>query len=217
MKQISRLQFITQDVNGLSHLQQIEHALAGGCNWVQLRMKDKSTDEILEVANQARILTSKANAKLIINDSPEICKAVNADGVHLGKKDCSPSEAYQLLGKNFIIGATANKYKEVLQLNRQPVDYFGIGPYKFTTTKKNLSPVLGIEGYQQIVEQCKLANISKPMVAIGSVTAEDIPMLIATGMYGVAVSSAISKSTHPQAATQQILLKLNHQPIVEEK
>lgn len=211
MKQIAKLQFITQDVEGFSHLQQIEEAIKGGCQWVQLRVKDRTYEEILEIACIAREITRKANIALIINDSPEIAKAVNANGVHLGKNDCSPTAARTMLGPDFIIGATANTFDDIQDRIRQPIDYLGVGPYKFTSTKKNLSPVLGIEGYQKLVEQCRAANIKIPMVAIGSVHLEDVEILIQAGMYGVAVSSAISKDQNPAESTKQLLNEIKNQ------
>ena len=206
-KKISNIQFITQDVNGLSHLQQIELALKGGCSWVQLRLKDKAPSEVLEIATQARKLTSEFGAVLIINDFYEVAKLVKADGIHLGKNDANPTEVRSYLGDQFIIGATANTFEDIQNLVQQPIDYLGVGPFKFTTTKKNLSPILGLNGYQQIVTQCKDANTEVPMVAIGSVVAADIPALLNTGMFGIAVSSAISKSGNPTEATK-LLLKI---------
>lgn len=205
IKNISRLQFITQDYNDLSHLNQIKEALAGGCNWVQLRIKEKSFEEVLETAKTARSLTAKHNAILIINDNVKIAKIVNANGVHLGKNDMSPFEARKILGEQFIIGATANTTDDIETLCKMPIDYLGVGPFKFTTTKKNLSPVIGIEGYENIVNWCISKRISIPMVAIGSVCSNDVQTLISKGMYGVAVSSAIAKSKCPLEACNQLI------------
>ncbi len=208
-KYISRLQFVTQTIDGFSHIEQIQKALDGGCDWVQLRIKDASREEIIKIAIEARKLTRNAGAVLIINDSPEVAKAVDADGVHLGKNDCSPMEALKFLGDKFIIGATANTMDDIEQAIDQSVDYFGIGPFKFTTTKKNLSPVLGLDGYKNIVQQCLERGIDKPMVAIGSVSLDDVSSFFKIGMYGVAVSSAISKSKNPSLATEKLLQAVN--------
>ncbi len=204
-KNISKLQLITQELEDRSHLQQIEMALEGGCQWVQLRIKDKGADEVLELAAKARAITEKFGATLVINDFPEIAKAVKADGVHLGKNDAAPKDVRQFLGEDYIIGATANTFYDIQNLVAQPIDYLGVGPYKFTNTKKNLSPILGLEGYKTIVAQCRAAKIEIPMVAIGSVGVSDVQDLLKLGMFGVAVSSAISKSQEPANSTRQLL------------
>lgn len=204
-KQIAHLQFITQGETTQMHIGQVEKAIEGGCRWVQLRMKDFGDATILETAKKVRKITRDAGAKLIINDHVNIAKAVQADGVHLGKNDLAPPEARAILGDNYIIGATANTFEDIERLSKQLVDYIGVGPFRFTETKKNLSPVIGLEGYAKLVKQCHEARINIPMVAIGSVGNSDIENLLKTGMYGVAVSSAIAKASNPVDATRELI------------
>jgi thiamine-phosphate pyrophosphorylase len=207
-KQIAHLQFITQGNIAQMHINQIEKALEGGCRWVQLRMKDFEEETILETAEKVRKITRNAGAKLIINDRVNVAKAVKADGVHLGKNDLSPLKARAILGNRFIIGATANTFGDIEKLSKQPVDYLGVGPFRFTDTKKNLSPVIGLEGYAKLVKQCREAKINIPMVAIGSVGSADVKDLLDTGMFGVAVSSAIAKAENSVEATRKVIKKI---------
>jgi thiamine-phosphate pyrophosphorylase len=119
---------------------------------------------------------------------------VNATGVHLGKTDMPPAEARRILGDGFIIGGTANTFEDIRRLTDEGVDYIGLGPFRFTATKKNLSPILGLEGYKDILSRCRAAGIALPVLAIGGITVDDIPALMQTGVSGIAVSSAIRQA-----------------------
>lgn len=193
---ISRFQYITQEIEGESHNQLAEVACAGGVDWVQLRIKDKSYNECLEIALKTEAICRKYHATFIINDHVKLAKSIRADGVHLGKSDMSPKEARDILGNDFIIGGTANTFEDIEKLAAAQVDYIGLGPFCFTATKQNLSPVLGIEGYELVIKKCMDAGITIPIIAIGGIKVEDVKTLMNTGIYGIAVSSAINLSEH---------------------
>ena len=139
----------------------------------------------------------KYGATFIIDDHVELVKQIEADGVHLGKNDMPIPEARKLLGRNYIIGGTANSFEDVQKHYENGADYIGCGPFRFTTTKKNLSPVLGLEGYQRIVSQMKEAGINLPLVAIGGITRDDLPFLMQTGITGIALSGSILRAESP--------------------
>lgn len=189
---IDRLQYISQQGGYDSHLPAIEKALKAGCRWIQLRIKDQQPAYILEQAKAAKLLCDTFEAKLVINDHPEIARKVGAYGLHLGLLDMPIQEARQIVGSDMIIGGTANTFEHVLQRVEEGADYVGLGPYRFTTTKKNLSPILGISGFETILDQLKDSGIYLPLIAIGGITAEDVPEIIAAGIYGVALSGAIT-------------------------
>ena len=191
------LQFITHYTERYTYLDSVRIALEGGCRWIQLRMKEASPEEILPIALEALALCRKYNATFIIDDHVEIAKQIKADGVHLGKLDMSITEARKILGKDFIIGGTANTFEDVQMLYKVGADYIGCGPFRYTTTKKNLSPVLGLEGYCHIISQMKKTNIHLPIVAIGGITQKDIPALMETGITGIALSGSILRAEHP--------------------
>lgn len=200
------LQFIT-DGPAEAIPDQVWGALRGGVRWVQLRMKEATPAEVTAMGRRLIGPCRVAGATLIINDHPEVAKAVGADGVHLGKTDMAPSEARKLLGPRAIIGATANSLSDVERLMAEPVNYLGIGPYRFTGTKKNLAPLLGVEGYREIIGMMKARNGGEafPHVAIGGITAADIAGLAEAGVSGFAVSGAIAHAADPAGAAREIL------------
>ena len=204
------VQFISHYTEKYSYLDSIQLALEGGCRWIQLRMKDASDQELLETAKQAFDLCQKYGATFIIDDNVLAAKQVGAHGVHLGKNDMPPQEARNLIGEKYIIGGTANTIDDIKNLVAQGVDYIGLGPFRHTDTKKNLSPILGLDGYKNILSQCNEAGITTPIVAIGGIEPEDIPALMKTGISGIALSGTILRADHPAEATQNIITTLNN-------
>src|ERR1700758_5408380 len=110
---ILKLQYITQDVEGKSHMQLAEEACIAGVGWIQLRLKNKAEEEVKKIAIATQDVCIKNNARLIINDNVSLVKEIGADGVHLGKEDMNPVEARKILGNNFIIGGTANTFEDI--------------------------------------------------------------------------------------------------------
>lgn len=194
---IDKLHYISQADNAGDHLPAIEKALRAGCKWIQLRVKDQPSAAILKQAVSAKALCDAFDAKLIINDHAEVAAEVAAYGLHLGLTDMPIPEARSLAGPKLIIGGTANTIEHILQRIDEGADYVGLGPFRFTTTKKNLSPILGIEGFQKIVEQLRRRQIDIPVIAIGGLTIDDVPLLMKAGLYGIAVSGAITNAADP--------------------
>jgi thiamine-phosphate pyrophosphorylase len=196
--EIARLHYITQDIPGRSHASLARQACEGGACWVQLRIKNKTVAAWKKEALETQEICQQYKAVFIINDNVELAAELGADGVHLGKTDTAPEAARQMLGPLAIIGATANSWNDVQQILTGPADYIGLGPFRFTATKENLSPVLGIEGYDFILQKTGALRI--PVIAIGGILTEDLPALFKTGIHGIAVASAISLSPDPAAA-----------------
>lgn len=194
-------------------------ALEGGCKWVQLRVKspDLITDEakaefmasLKAMALEAQRMCREHGATFIIDDNVALVKEIGADGVHLGKKDMPISEARRILGKDFIIGGTANTFEDVKAHYEAGADYIGCGPFRFTTTKQGLSPILGLEGYRSIVSRMRAEGIDMPIVAIGGITKEDIPEIMQTGVTGIALSGTILNAENPVAETRRIIETIN--------
>lgn len=204
------LQFITHKTEKYDYVEGAGLALDGGCKWIQLRMKDATPDEVRLAVAQLKPICRSHDAILILDDYAELVAELDVDGVHLGKNDMPPIEARKLLGEKYIIGGTANTFADIENLVRQNVDYIGLGPYRFTQTKQNLSPILGIDGYKEIVKQCRTAKIETPIVAIGGIEVNDLKNLISTGISGVALSGTILKAENPTETTHKIIEKLNN-------
>lgn len=209
------LQFITNGSSSEEIISQVKQVLAGGCKWIQLRMKDFPKDEIISTANAIKPLCKDSEAILVIDDYVEIAKELQLDGVHLGKNDMNTREAREFLGEEFIIGATANTLDDILCQSPLYVDYIGLGPYRFTQTKKNLSPILGLDGYSHILEDFSKTGRNMPIVAIGGIGFDDIEPLMATGISGIAVSGAITNAQDSSAETSKMIDLLNQ--IIEKR
>lgn len=202
------LQFITHPSEHYSIAEEAQMAIEGGCRWIQLRMKDASDDEVRQVAIEIIPMCRETDTFLIIDDSVELVNELKVSGVHLGKNDMDPLEAREILGPHAIIGITANTAEDIIRYKGKDVDYVGLGPFRHTTTKKNLSPVLGIEGYASVVSQVRQAGVELPIVAIGGITIDDIDAIMATGVNGIAVSGAIINAPDPVEYTNHIMQKL---------
>lgn len=199
------IQFITHSNNRYGYVDGARLALEGGCRWVQLRMKEATETEFMAAAAEIGRLCKEHGATFVLDDHVEWVEKTGADGVHLGKKDMPIDEARKILGNDKIIGGTANTFEDVERLYRQGANYIGCGPFRFTTTKKNLSPVLGLEGYQHIVDQMKSHGINLPIVAIGGILESDIKSILATGVSGIAVSGGILNAENPAEEMQRFL------------
>lgn len=205
---IDRLHYISQQPEGGTHITAIKAALEAGVKWIQLRVKDQPKEDILGYAIYACELCNKYGAKLIVNDHADMALKAGAYGLHLGLQDMPVAEARAIVGNKMIIGGTANTFEHIKQRVAEGVDYIGLGPYRFTRTKQKLSPILGLEGYADIMKQVRLAGIHTPIIAIGGIELQDIYTISATGLYGVAVSGAITYAANPLVTVRQMYQQL---------
>lgn len=208
-KMIDKLHYISQQSGNGSHISAIKQALEAGCKWVQLRVKNQPDAVILQYAMEANELCSQYGAKLIVNDHPEIALKAGAYGVHLGLQDMPVLRAREIAGKQLVIGGTANTFHDIEQRVAQGADYIGLGPFRFTATKQKLSPVLGLPGYENIMQQVRSAKIHIPVIAIGGILQEDIAPVMRTGVYGIAVSGAITYAGNPKQVVKHMYGQLN--------
>ena len=208
-----RLQFITHCTERYSYVDSARIALEGGCRWIQLRMKDADESLMEETALIVQKMCRDYGATFIIDDNVHLVKKIKADGVHLGKNDMPIIEAREILGDDFIIGGTVNCFEDILrqrttdngQQSLGMPDYFGCGPFRFTSTKKNLAPILGLEGYENIISNMKRNNINIPLVAIGGITKDDISDILKTGVDGIALSGSILRAENPVEEMKSIV------------
>lgn len=199
------LQFITHRNDRYDEISGTRAVLEGGCRWVQLRMKDAPDEEFLRVGREVGRLCRQYGATFLLDDRVHLVTELGADGVHLGKNDMPPREARTLLPAGTIIGSTANTFEDIERAAAAGADYIGLGPFRFTETKRNLSPILGLEGYREIFTRCRAAGITLPVVAIGGITAADIAQILATGATGIALSGALLGAADPTEETRKIV------------
>ena len=202
------LQYITDHKEGVSIPEQVEAVCKGGCRWVQLRMKEADREEFIRVGRTVKEICKRHGALFLVNDNVDIALELDADGVHLGKEDMNPLEARRILGYSKIIGGTCNTFEDVVTRFRQQVDYIGLGPFTYTSTKKRLSPVLGLEGYRKIMEACRKAGIHLPVHAIGGIREDDIQPILSTGVTGIALSSLLKNSEDITGKTRETVEQL---------
>lgn len=202
------LQFITHESDKYSIAEEAQMAIEGGCRWIQLRMKDATDEEVRNVAMELIPMCRETDTFLIIDDRVELVNELKVSGVHLGKEDMDPVEARNILGPHAVIGVTANTAADILRFKGKDVDYVGLGPCRFTTTKKNLSPEIGVEGYKAIVDEVRAAGMEIPIVAIGGITVDDVDKLMSQGVNGIAMSGAIINAPDPMLYTMKVMERL---------
>jgi thiamine-phosphate pyrophosphorylase len=191
---VSKIQYISQGDTALEQEENIRKVLDNGGDWIQLRWKRASEKEFLQLSEKVKALCEIYQAVFIINDHVQVAKAIDADGVHLGLEDENIANARVILSSHKIIGGTANTLENVRQRIIEGCDYIGLGPFRFTTTKEKLSPILGLEGYQSILQSLQEQNIQyPPIIAIGGIEFNDIESIKQSGVYGVALSGLLTQ------------------------
>ena len=204
---LSRLYFITGET---APLEQVEGACRAGVRLIQLRMKEASDEEFLATAVEAMKICGGWGSRLIINDRAEVAVAVGADGVHVGNEDRPVREARRILGEGKIVGGTANTLDDIREHYRGGADYIGLGPYRYTTTKKKLSPTLGLEGYRGIMQQMEAEGMVVPVYAIGGIGVTDVRGLVEAGVYGVAFSGLLVRAGDWAEIVKEILKQFSY-------
>lgn len=206
------LQFITNTDVKVSVVDQIQAVIAGGCRWVQIRMKEASDDEIREVVNKVMPECIEKEVFLLLNDRVELAKELNVGGVHLGQEDMPLSKARMILGPAAVIGMTANTFAQVVAVSNLDIDYYGIGPYAITNTKRNLAPVLGIDGIRKICSEMVEKEINIAHVAVGGIKYDDIVPLFEAGVNGIAVSEALAAAQDIVKETERFIKAMPGNP-----
>ncbi len=202
---LPKAMFITHHNERFNYVSGAMAALNGGIRFIQLRMKDAEDEEVVAAARQLRPACDRHGALLTVDDRLHLLDTGLFDGVHVGKNDMPVAEAKRLIGNRFLLGATCNTAEDILKAAENGADYIGLGPFRFTTTKKNLSTILGIDGYRQCMDVVRNQGLHLPVYAIGGITPNDLQELKETGIHGVAVSSVILASLSPEKIINQII------------
>ena len=178
----------------------VREAIAGGATMVQLREKECSTAEFIALARELKESLQPLGIPLIINDRIDVALAVDADGVHIGQSDMPYETARALLGKEKIIGLSVETMEEVIAANALDVDYIGISPVYATPTKTDTLTPFGLEGIEEVMRLSR-----HRCVAIGGMNRDTIGEVIARGVEGVAVVSAIVAAESPRNASEELV------------
>jgi thiamine-phosphate pyrophosphorylase len=179
---------LTQDGLAIGQVEQARRLCAAGARWIQVRMKGAAAEPWRATAAEVAAICRAHGAVCILNDSVEVALAAGADGVHLGREDLDWRQARAQLGPHRLLGGTVNDADGADRaLAAGCLDYVGVGPLRFTATKRKLAPVLGLEGVRALL--ARLGDL--PAWVIGGVEAADLPALLAAGAAGGAVSSAL--------------------------
>ena len=199
MKKVGRFHVLTDTVLQcrFSHVELAEMAIAGGADTIQFRQKAGPTREMIRAAEQMQALCKRTGVTFVVNDRVDVAIASHADGVHLGQDDFPIPLARELLGEEAIIGGSASSMEEARECLLEGVDYIGFGPVYPTTSKEDAGPASGLGLLKQIVEA-----IPRPIVAIGGISRGNIPLIMQTGVHGIAVISAVCCQNDPMEAAK---------------
>ncbi len=200
------VQFLTTDLPTYTHVQQVKDACEQGLKWIQYRTKNTPLEQWIDTAKEIRAITKAYNAVFIVNDNPEVAEKSDADGLHIGKEDAAISLCRKRFS-NKILGYSCNHIDDVIYAQQEGASYAGIGPYRFTTTRQKLNPILGAELLKKIIVDYKQNHLKIPLVAIGGIELNDIESLCKIGIQHVALSSFIVKAllTHQYESITQVL------------
>lgn len=208
-KFISKLHYLTQDLESRSHVVQAQLACQAGGKWVQYRCFNKPDDELLDEAHQIAAICDDWGATLIITDHIHLLDKADIQGVHIEDMQADFIAIRQKIGPDKTLGASANSIEDIQRIaSTNAVDYIGCGPFGLTDTKPNDYDLLGISGYKTIIENLNKLGIQIPVLAVGGVREEDVTALMQTGIYGIAVSAAVNKASDPSVAFKEIYKKL---------
>jgi thiamine-phosphate pyrophosphorylase len=184
---------------GRSLLDVVAAAVRGGVSMVQLREKHCDSRDFVALARALKALLAPASVPLLINDRVDIALACGAEGVHVGQSDMAVADVRALMGSKALVGLSVENMEDIKAAEQLAVDYLGVGPVFPTATKPDHCPPWGIEG----LHKARLAS-TLPMVAIGSVNEKNAAQVMATGMDGVAVVSALCSAAQPEQAARTL-------------
>jgi thiamine-phosphate pyrophosphorylase len=204
-KYISKLHYLTQDMPHRSHVDQAHIACGAGANWIQYRCLTKSDEELIDEIGEIAAICDDWGATLIITNHYHLVGMVDVQGVHIEDFDADLAAIREEIGEDKTLGTSATNIEGLLRVQATGVvDYCGYGPFANTTTKPNDKPLLGFEGYRALRGQ--LTEI--PVIAVGGIQLADVTPLLETGVYGIAVSSAINLAENPATALREFYKKI---------
>ena len=208
-KYISKFHYLTQDMTDRSHAEQTQIACEAGANWIQYRCLSKSDEEMIPELHHVAAICDDWGATLILTDHYHLLDQVDAQGVHLEDMQADFEAIREIITDEKTLGASANTFEDLRRIALSGVvDYAGCGPFSVTHTKPNDYPLLGYQGYVEIMEKFNDLGLDLPILAVGGVTLEDVNALMQTGIYGIAVSAAVNLAPKPSEVLREIYRKI---------
>jgi thiamine-phosphate pyrophosphorylase len=204
---IGRLHVLTDARAGRDAVAVAARAVEAGAPVVQLRVKGCTDRELYELGTRLMAVCTRHGATCVVNDRVDIALAIGAHGTHLGADDLSVAAVRRVAGPGHLVGGTAREPEAAARLVAEGADYLGVGPAYVTTTKDGLPAPLGPDGIGAVARA-----VAVPVIAIGGVTADRVPALMAVGAHGVAVVGAVSDAPDPRIATRTLLAALGEPP-----
>lgn len=203
-KYISKLHYLTQDLAERNHVLQVQLACEAGAKWIQYRCFTKNDAEMLDELHVISSLCDDWGATLLVTDHIHLLNQADIQGLHIEDMQADFLSVREKIGDDKTLGASANSMDDIRRIAASGVvDYIGCGPLRATSTKPNNYPLLGIEGYVEIVKNMQAEGIDIPLVAVGGVSVADVADLLWAGIYGVAISAAVNLASEPQQAYKQ--------------
>lgn len=188
-----------------SHKQQVEIACSAGANWIQYRCFTKTDDELIAEINEVASICDDWGATLILTNHYHLLDKVDAQGVYIETHVANFGAIRQAIGEDKTLGASAVNLAGVLKIQHEGIaDYCVLGPFAHTETMPNNFPLLGYDGYRQLEKK----PIEIPVIATGGIQLQDVELLLKTGIYGIAVSSAINRSFDPAGMVKEFYKKI---------
>jgi len=186
-------------IRGRDPVSLVLEAVRGGVSAVQLREKNCPAGEFVQLAGNLKDRLAESKVPLIINDRVDVALAAGADGVHIGQEDIPYHQVRSMLGPDRIIGLSVNTYAQLMEADRTGVDYLSLSPVYPTPTKKDTKEPFGLEGLRKARSMTQ-----KPLITIGGVNKQNLASIMATGMDGVALVSAICAADSPEDAAREL-------------
>lgn len=197
-KYISKFHYLSQDLTQRKHVEQVEIACQSGTNWIQYRCLSKNDEALIQEIHEIASICDDWGATLILTNHYHLLDQVDAQGVHIEDMNADFNAIRHAISDEKTLGASANTIEDIQRIYASGVvDYIGCGPFAITKTKVNDYPILGLSGYQEMVQKMQELEIDIPLIAVGGIKLEDTEDLISTGIYGIAVSAAVNLAENP--------------------
>jgi thiamine-phosphate pyrophosphorylase len=208
-KYISKFHYLSQDLVHRTHIEQVEIACIAGANWIQYRCLTKNDEDLIQEIHQIASICDDWGATLILTNHYHLLDQVDAQGVHLEDMNADFEAIREIISDEKTLGASANTLEDIQRVYASGVvDYIGCGPFAFTKTKANDYPLLGFEGYQEIVQKMQELQINIPLIGVGGIKLEDTKDLLNTGIDGLAVSAAVNLAENPGTIIKDFYKKI---------